>query len=87
MPYKCFETNVFLPICLKHCARLRSLVETVTILHRIPKDEDATAESRIRTGMRDILDNREKLLLEVGRMMRLGRLLKSRLKEPLYHQR
>lgn len=62
-------------------------METVSVLHRVPKDEDATAESRIRTDMRDILDNREKLLLEVGRMVRLGRLLKSRLKEPLYHQR
>lgn len=62
-------------------------MEIVTVLHRAPKDKDVSAESRIRTGMRDILDNREKLLLEVGRMVRLGRLLKSRLKEPLYHQR
>lgn len=58
----------------------------MTILYRAVKDEDATAKSRIRTDIRDILDNREKLLLEVGRMVRLGRLLKTRLKEPLYQQ-
>ncbi|KAM0731550.1 SEC14 domain and spectrin repeat-containing protein 1 [Formica fusca] len=69
-----------------HCIRLQNLVETVTILYRAAKDEDATAKSRIRTDIRDILDNREKLLLEVGRMVRLGRLLKTRLKEPLYQQ-
>ncbi|KAL6428689.1 hypothetical protein ACFW04_007940 [Cataglyphis niger] len=69
-----------------HCTRLQHLVETVTILYRAVKDEDAEAKSRIRTDIRDILDNREKLLLEVGRMMRLGRLLKTRLKEPLYQQ-
>ncbi|XP_072764140.1 uncharacterized protein [Anoplolepis gracilipes] len=69
-----------------HCTRLQNLVETVTLLYRGAKDEDAIAKSRIRTDMRDILDNREKLLLEVGRMVRLGRLLKTRLKEPLYEQ-
>ncbi|XP_019884311.1 titin isoform X6 [Camponotus floridanus] len=69
-----------------HCARLQNLVETVTTLYRATKDEDAVAKSRIRTDIRDILDNREKLLLEVGRMVRLGRLLKTRLKEPLYQQ-
>lgn len=58
----------------------------MTILYRAAKDEDATAKSRIRTDIRDILDNREKLLLEVGRMVRLGRLLKTRLKESLYQQ-
>lgn len=74
-------------ICSQHCTRLRNLLETVAVLHRVTKDEDATAESRVRAGVRDVLDNREKLLLEVGRMVRLGRLLKTRLKEPLYHQR
>lgn len=59
-------------------------MEEVTTLHRVAKDEDATAKSHVRTGIRDVLDNREKLLLEVGRMVRLGRLLKTRLKEPLY---
>lgn len=60
-------------------------METVVVLHRIQKEENA-GESRFRTGIRDILDNREELLLEVGRMMRLGRLLRTRLKEPLCHQ-
>ncbi|XP_067210497.1 uncharacterized protein zormin isoform X3 [Linepithema humile] len=68
-----------------HCTRLQNLVETVTALHHVAKDEDLT-KSRIKADIRDILDNREKLLLEVGRMVRLGRLLKTRLKEPLCHQ-
>ncbi|XP_020293894.1 SEC14 domain and spectrin repeat-containing protein 1-B [Pseudomyrmex gracilis] len=67
-----------------HCVRLQNLMEAVTSLHRVAKDEDTAAKSRVRTGIRDVLDNREKLLLEVGRMVRLGRLLKTRLKEPLY---
>jgi len=61
-------------------------METVTALYRVAKNQEAT-ESRIKTDIRDILDNREKLLLEVGRMVRLGRLLKTRLKEPLHHLR
>jgi len=62
------------------------LAETVTALYHFAKDEDAAAKVRIKESIRDILDNREKLLLEVGRMVRLGRLLKTRLKEPLYNQ-
>lgn len=62
-------------------------METVTALHRAAKSQDATTESRIKTDIRDFLDNREKLLVEVGRMVRLGRLLKTRLKEPLHHLR
>ncbi|XP_031789486.1 uncharacterized protein LOC100679567 isoform X4 [Nasonia vitripennis] len=42
--------------------------------------------SRHKAEIRDVLTKREKLLPEVGRMVRLGRLLRSRLKEPLAHQ-
>lgn len=56
------------------------------VLYHSAKNEDITAQTRIKETIRDILDNREKLLLEVGRMVRLGRLLKTRLKEPLYRQ-
>jgi hypothetical protein len=34
-------------------------------------------------GMHKFLTTRERLLLEVGRMVRLGRLLRTRLREPL----
>ncbi|KAG7188140.1 hypothetical protein KM043_013361 [Ampulex compressa] len=71
----------------EHCSRLRDLIETVGSLRRATKDEDLAAELRARTEIRDILGNREKLLLEVGRMVRLGRLLRTRLKESMYHQR
>ncbi|XP_018360288.1 PREDICTED: titin isoform X3 [Trachymyrmex cornetzi] len=69
-----------------HCTGLQNLAETVTALYHSAKDEDAAAKARIKESIRNILDNREKLLLEVGRMVRLGRLLKTRLKEPLYSQ-
>lgn len=36
--------------------------------------------------MREVLKNREKLLVDVGRTVRLGRLLRTRLKEPLHIQ-
>ncbi|KAL0100113.1 hypothetical protein PUN28_019517 [Cardiocondyla obscurior] len=68
-----------------HCTGLKNLVETVTTLYHSAQDEDSLAKARVKENIRDILDNRERLLLEVGRMVRLGRLLKTRLKEPLYH--
>lgn len=37
-------------------------------------------------GLREVLENREKLLVDVGRTVRLGRLLRTRLREPLYSQ-
>ncbi|XP_076385572.1 uncharacterized protein LOC105662897 isoform X4 [Megachile rotundata] len=70
-----------------HCSKLRDLIEAVGLLRRSSRIEDLAAESRARAEIRDILGNREKLLLEVGRMVRLGRLLRTRLKEPLCHQR
>ncbi|XP_039306302.1 uncharacterized protein LOC105193639 isoform X2 [Solenopsis invicta] len=69
-----------------HCIGLQNLVETVTALYHSAKDEDVAVKAHVKENIRDILDNREKLLLEVGRMVRLGRLLKTRLKEPLHHQ-
>lgn len=36
-----------------------------------------------RSKLRKFLAARERLLVEVGRMVRLGRLLKTRLREPL----
>ncbi|XP_076384943.1 uncharacterized protein LOC117223969 isoform X3 [Megalopta genalis] len=70
-----------------HCSKLRDLIEAVGCLRRSVKTDDLAAESRDRAEIRDILGDREKLLLEVGRMVRLGRLLRTRLKEPLCHQR
>nr|XP_033332552.1 uncharacterized protein LOC117223969 isoform X8 [Megalopta genalis] len=70
-----------------HCSKLRDLIEAVGCLRRSVKTDDLVAESRDRAEIRDILGDREKLLLEVGRMVRLGRLLRTRLKEPLCHQR
>lgn len=40
-------------------------------------------QARRRVRLRKLLASRERLLLEVGRMVRLGRLLRSRLREPL----
>ncbi|OAD58516.1 SEC14 domain and spectrin repeat-containing protein 1 [Eufriesea mexicana] len=70
-----------------HCLKLHDLIETVASLRRSLRPEDLAAEARAKAEIRDILGNREKLLLEVGRMVRLGRLLRTRLKEPLCHQR
>ncbi|KOC67436.1 SEC14 domain and spectrin repeat-containing protein 1 [Habropoda laboriosa] len=70
-----------------HCSKLCDLIEIVVSLRRSSKPEDLAAEVRARAEIRDILGNREKLLLDVGRMVRLGRLLRTRLKEPLCHQR
>ncbi|XP_046833264.1 uncharacterized protein LOC124430549 isoform X4 [Vespa crabro] len=70
-----------------HCSKLRDLIEIVGSLKRARKNEDFASECRARAEIRDILGDREKLLLDVGRMVRLGRLLRTRLKEPVYHQR
>ncbi|CAD1476297.1 unnamed protein product [Heterotrigona itama] len=70
-----------------HCSKLYDLIKTVASLRRSWRPEDLAAEARAKAEIVIILDNREKLLLEVGRMVRLGRLLRTRLKEPLCHQR
>ncbi|KAJ8687535.1 hypothetical protein QAD02_023329 [Eretmocerus hayati] len=53
----------------------------------IEESTPSTFQLRAKTEIRDVLSKREKLLPEVGRMVRLGRLLRSRLKDPLTHQR
>ncbi|XP_046401656.1 titin isoform X2 [Ischnura elegans] len=47
-------------------------------------NDSSTAGQTLRGSMRRLLARREKLLMEVGRMVRLGRLLRTRLREPLY---
>ncbi|KAL7299327.1 hypothetical protein TKK_0007905 [Trichogramma kaykai] len=82
-----------------HCIELQQLMETATVNSSrrnsrstfvsppVPINKDSEDTSFLyRTEIRDILSKREKLLLEVGRMVRLGRLLRSRLKEPLIYQ-
>ncbi|GJQ70963.1 hypothetical protein Trydic_g879 [Trypoxylus dichotomus] len=60
-----------------HCNQLRDLRETVAT---IPLME----LSKRKPAVKHYFSVREKLMVEVGRMVRLGRLLRSRLKEPLY---
>jgi len=54
----------------QHCNQLRELMETVKVVFQ-------------GAGLHRFLTVRERLLLEVGRMVRLGRLLRTRLREPL----
>lgn len=60
----------------EHCSKLHDLKTTVTHVSDIDDDE------RRRGRLKKYLACRERLLVEVGRMVRLGRLLKTRLKEP-----
>ncbi|EEB18960.1 Hyaluronan mediated motility receptor, putative [Pediculus humanus corporis] len=62
----------------EHCKQLKELRNSVQELTKI---EDANKK---KLKIRKLLHNREKLLMEVGRMVRLGRLLKTRLKEPVF---
>jgi hypothetical protein len=55
----------------QHCKQLRELMESVKALFQGSR-------------LHKFLSARERLLLEVGRMVRLGRLLRTRLREPLY---
>lgn len=61
----------------EHCVRLQELKASVAA----GCYEMDCADDR-RTCVRKYLISRERLLVEVGRMVRLGRLLKTRLKEP-----
>ncbi|XP_066905382.1 uncharacterized protein [Halyomorpha halys] len=56
----------------KHCAELKDLIEAAEMV----KSDD----------LKELLNSREAVLLEVARMIRLARLLKSRLREPLCPQ-
>lgn len=61
----------------EHCNQLRDLREAVAT---IPLMDLTKKHARV-THYYTV---REKLMVEVGRMVRLGRLLRSRLKEPLH---
>nr|CAD7256195.1 unnamed protein product [Timema shepardi] len=61
----------------EHCCQLRELMEAVKAM---AASDDST---RRRSRLHRFLTARERLLLEVGRMVRLGRLLRTRLREPL----
>lgn len=60
----------------EHCTKLEQLKVSVFKLREIPERERKIMK------LRKYLASRERLLVEVGRMVRLGRLLRTRLKEP-----
>lgn len=60
----------------EHCNKLEQLKSSVMKL----KDIEDVDKKILK--LRKYLAVRERLLVEVGRMMRLGRLLRTRLKEP-----
>ncbi|XP_058061286.1 SEC14 domain and spectrin repeat-containing protein 1-B [Anopheles bellator] len=60
----------------EHCTKLFELKDCVMRIGEI----EELAKRKVR--LRKYLATRERLLVEVGRMVRLGRLLKTRLKEP-----
>lgn len=60
----------------EHCAKLEQLKASVMKLKDV-EDEDKKI-----LKLRKYLAVRERLLVEVGRMMRLGRLLRTKIKEP-----
>lgn len=60
----------------EHCTKLEQLKVSVFKLREIPERERKIMK------LRKYLTSRERLLVEVGRMVRLGRLLRTRLKEP-----
>lgn len=47
------------------------------------KPVDVIRDAGAKVALMEILSERETLLLEVGRTVRVGRLLRTRLKEPL----
>lgn len=60
----------------EHCTKMSDIKNSVLLLHTIHERD------RRLSNMRKLLMTREKLLVEVGRMVRLGRLLKTRLRDP-----
>lgn len=60
----------------EQCQQLKELKDQV--IAETDFDDKEEKLSRLRTH----LNSREQLIVEIGRMVRLGRLLKSRLKEP-----
>ncbi|XP_050302710.1 titin-like isoform X2 [Anthonomus grandis grandis] len=61
----------------EHCNELRDMREAVATIPILNLDTK-------REQLEKYIEKRENLMMEVGRMVRLGRLLRSRLKEPLY---
>ncbi|KAK0181091.1 hypothetical protein PV327_003404 [Microctonus hyperodae] len=75
----------------EHSSALNELIDTVqsTLLTPINSPIDESSDSSLSPKgecMSEVLKNREKLLVDVGRTVRLGRLLRTRLKEPLHIQ-
>lgn len=60
----------------EQCQQLKELKDQVTAESDFDDKEEKLSRLRIH------LNSRETLIVEIGRMVRLGRLLKSRLKEP-----
>lgn len=60
----------------EHCQKMTDIKNAVLLLHTIREREKRVS------NMRKLLSSREKLVVEVGRMVRLGRLLRTRLREP-----
>uniref|UniRef100_A0A8D8YY29 SEC14 domain and spectrin repeat-containing protein 1 n=1 Tax=Cacopsylla melanoneura TaxID=428564 RepID=A0A8D8YY29_9HEMI len=61
----------------------RNVKEQCDQLHELMDLAKTESLGTSRGKVRKLLANRERLLVEIGRMMRLGRLLKTRLREPL----
>ncbi|XP_017302592.1 uncharacterized protein LOC103516554 [Diaphorina citri] len=61
----------------------RNVKEQCNQLHELMDLAKCESLGSSRGKVRKLLANRERLLLEIGRMVRLGRLLKTRLREPL----
>lgn len=60
----------------EQCQQLKELKETI----KSESDTDDKEEKLLRLRLHML--NREQLIVEIGRMVRLGKLLRSRLKEP-----
>ncbi|CAH0384233.1 unnamed protein product [Bemisia tabaci] len=71
---------VFYRTVQQQCKQLNELLKT---LKEMELEEGAAGKGKWRVRVKRLLASRERLLLEVGRMVRLGRLLRTRLKEPL----
>lgn len=63
----------------EQCNQLRELRDTIAI---IPLMDMAKRKAKVKC----CFAAREKLLVEVGRMVRLGKLLRSRMREPLFFE-
>lgn len=60
----------------EQCQQLKELKDTI----KSESDTDDKEEKLLRLRLHML--NREQLIVEIGRMVRLGKLLRSRLKEP-----